>query len=67
MDAIIAMIFVYMVSTVETIGDITAIASSGLNREASEKEIVGGVLADGLGSLIAAVFNVLPNTSLVKM
>lgn len=63
MDAIIAMIFVYMVSTVETIGDITAIASSGLNREASEKEIVGGVLADGLGSLIAAVFNVLPNTS----
>lgn len=62
-DAIIAMIFVYMVSTVETIGDITAITNSGLNREASEKEIVGGVLADGLGSFIAAIFNVLPNTS----
>ena len=63
MDAVIAMIFVYMVSTVETIGDLTAITSSGIGREASEKEIVGGVLADGFGSLIAAIFSVLPNTS----
>ena len=62
-DAIIAMIFVYMVSTVETIGDTTAITSSALNREATDKEIIGGVLADGFGSLIAAIFNVLPNTS----
>ncbi|WP_434796451.1 uracil-xanthine permease family protein [Terrisporobacter vanillatitrophus] len=63
MDAIVAMIFVYMVSTVETIGDTTAIANSGLGREASEKEIVGAVLADGLGSFLGAIFNVLPNTS----
>lgn len=63
MDAIIAMIFVYMVSTVETIGDTTAIANSGLEREASEKEIVGAVLADGIGSLLGAIFSVLPNTS----
>lgn len=63
MDAIIAMIFVYMVSTVETIGDTTAIANSGLGREASEKEIVGAVLADGIGSFLGAIFNVLPNTS----
>lgn len=63
LDAIIAMIFVYLVSTVETIGNITAIASSGLGRDASEKEIIGGVIADGLGSFIAAIFNVLPNTS----
>ncbi len=62
-DAIIAMIFVYMVSTVETIGDTTAIANSGLGREASEKEIVGAILADGIGSLLGAVFSVLPNTS----
>ena len=62
-DAIIAMIFVYMVSTVETIGDITAITNSGLGREAKDREIIGGVLADGLGSFIAAIFNVLPNTS----
>lgn len=63
MDAIVAMIFVYMVSTIETIGDTTAIANSGLGREASEKEIVGAVLADGIGSFLGAIFNVLPNTS----
>ena len=62
-DAIIAMIFVYMVSTVETIGDTTAITNSGIGREATEKEIVGAVLADSVGSFIGAIFNVLPNTS----
>lgn len=62
-DAIIAMIFVYMVSTVETIGDTTAITNSGLGREASDKEIVGAVLADGVGSLVGALFSILPNTS----
>ena len=50
-DAIIAMIFVYMVSTVETIGDTTAITNSGIGREATEKEIVGAVLADSVGSV----------------
>ncbi len=62
-DAIVAMICVYMVSTVETIGDTTAIAHSGLGREATSKEIRGAVLADGFGSLVGAIFNVLPNTS----
>lgn len=62
-DAIIAMIFVYMVSTVETIGHITSITNSGLGRDAKEREVVGGILADGLGSFLGAVFNILPNTS----
>ena len=63
LDAIVAMTFVYLVSTVETIGNATAIANSTLNREPNEREVVGGVLADGIGSLIGAIFNVLPNTS----
>lgn len=62
-DAIIAMIFVYMVSTVETIGDTTAITNSGLGRDASEREIEGAILADSVGSIIGSLFGVLPNTS----
>ena len=62
-DAIISMIFVYMVSTVETIGHITSITNSGLGRDAKEREVIGGILADGLGSFLGAVFNILPNTS----
>ena len=35
----------------------------GMDREATEEELSGGVMCDGLGSTIAALFGVLPNTS----
>lgn len=63
MDAIIAMLLMYIVTAVETVGDISGITIGGANREATDKELAGGVMADGLGSSIAAIFNVLPNTS----
>ena len=53
----------FIVSGVETVGDITAIAHSGIGRDATDKEISGGVMADGLGSLVSSIFGVLPNTS----
>ncbi|MBN2260021.1 MAG: purine permease [Clostridiales bacterium] len=62
-DAIIAMILMYVVTAVETVGDISGITIGGAGREATDKELSGGVMADGLGSSIAAVFGVLPNTS----
>lgn len=34
-----------------------------MDREATDKELSGGVICDGLGSSIAALFGVLPNTS----
>ncbi|SDL04033.1 uracil-xanthine permease family protein [Natronincola ferrireducens] len=63
MDAIIAMLLMYIVTAVETVGDISGITIGGANREATDKELAGGVMADGLGSSIAAIFNVLPTTS----
>lgn len=62
-DAIIAMCLMYLVTAVETIGDISGITMGGANREATDSELAGGVMADGLGSVFAAIFNVLPNTS----
>lgn len=35
----------------------------GMGREATDKELSGGVVCDGIGSSFAAVFGVLPNTS----
>ncbi|MFQ7839373.1 MAG: solute carrier family 23 protein [Mediterraneibacter faecis] len=35
---------------------------AGFDREATEKETSGAILADALGSTTAAVFNTLPNT-----
>ena len=63
LDAIISMSIMYIATTVETIGDISAISVGGLGREATDKELAGGVMADGVSSFIAALFGVAPNTS----
>lgn len=63
LDAILGFMSVFLVSGVETVGDISAIAHSGLGREATDKEISGGVMSDGFGSMIATLFNSLPTTS----
>lgn len=62
-EVIIAMCIMFVATTVETIGDVSGIANGGLDREPTDKELTGGVLADGFGSLIASFFGVLPNTS----
>ena len=61
--AIIAMLILFIVTTVETVGDISGITVGGAGREATDKELSGGIIADGLASSFAAVFNALPNTS----
>lgn len=63
MSAIVAMCIMYIATAVETVGDISGIANGGLDREPSDRELSGGVIADGVGSLIASFFGVLPNTS----
>lgn len=63
MAAIIGMCLISVVSAIETVGDISAIAKGGAGREASDKELAGGTYADGLGSAIAGIFGGLPNTS----
>ena len=61
--AVVAMCLISIVSAIETVGDISAIARGGANREATDKELVGGTYADGLGSAVAGIFGGLPNTS----
>lgn len=63
MRAILPVMIMFIVTAVETVGDISAVIQSGMGREATEKELSGGIVCDGLGSSIAAVFGVLPNTS----
>ena len=63
LQAIIAMGIMFIATTVETIGDVSGVANGGLDREASDGELQGGVMADGLGSLLGSLFGVLPNTS----
>ena len=61
--AIIPIMIMFIVTAVETIGDLSGITEGGMGREATDKELSGGVVCDGLGSSFAAFFGVLPNTS----
>lgn len=61
--AVISMCLISIVSAIETVGDISGITKGGAGREATDKEIGGGTMADGAGTAIAAVFGGLPNTS----
>lgn len=61
--AIVAMLFMYVATTVETVGDMTALTVVAQDRQPTARENRGGILADGLGSSFAAIFNAFPNTS----
>ena len=63
MRAIIPVGIMFIVTAVETVGDISGVTEGGMDREATDQELAGGVMCDGLGSTFAALFGVLPNTS----
>ena len=61
--AILPVMVMFIVTAVETVGDISGVMEGGMNREPNDKELSGGIICDGLGSTFAACFGVLPNTS----
>lgn len=61
--AIISVVVIFMVSATETIGDTSALAATGLDRDVTAKEISGSVACDGFVSSLSSVFGCLPITS----
>ena len=61
--AVLPVLIMFIVTAVETVGDISGVTEGGMGREATDTELSGGVICDGLGSSFAALFGVLPNTS----
>lgn len=58
--------FIYLVTAIETSGDLTAnsvISGQPIKGELYMKRIKGGILGDGVNSGIAAMFNTFPNTT----
>ena len=62
-NAIVSVVLIYLVSATETIGDTSALAEAGLNRDATEKEISGALACDGFISSLSGVFGCMPITS----
>lgn len=61
--ALIGMGVMAIATSVETIGDLAAVTKGGAGREVTDKELSGGVMADGVGTAFASLFSALPNTS----
>ena len=62
-NAIISVTLIFLVSATETIGDTSALASSGLGRDVTEKETSGSIACDGFVSALSSIFGCMPITS----
>lgn len=62
-SAIFSVCIIYLVSAAETIGDTSAVVSTGLNREIEDREISGSLACDGYASSLSALFGCPPVTS----
>src|SRR6056297_100975 len=66
LSAFITISLLYLITTVESIGDLTAtsmVSGQPIEGDKYIKTISGGVLGDGFNSALAAVFNSFPNTT----
>ncbi|NRN27733.1 uracil-xanthine permease family protein [Photorhabdus heterorhabditis] len=64
-NLLIPLMLIFMVTSLETIGDITAtsdVSEQPVSGPLYMKRIKGGVLANGLNSMLSAVFNTFPNS-----
>lgn len=61
--ALIAMGAMAVATSIETVGDISALTKTGDGRVATVQEMRGGLMGDGFGTSLAALFSALPNTS----
>ncbi|MBY5968147.1 uracil-xanthine permease family protein [Halomonas denitrificans] len=61
--AILSMVIICVVNSVQTIGDLSATTIGGMNRELGHRELSGGLLGNGICTLVGALFAALPTAS----
>lgn len=62
-SAIISMVIIYIVNSVQAVGDYSATTEGGLSREPKDNELSGGIMANGISSIIGALFGGLPTAT----
>ncbi|TLF48166.1 purine permease [Halomonas urmiana] len=61
--AIVSMVVICVINSVQTIGDLSATSVAGMNRELKTKELTGGLLGNGLTTAASAFFGALPTST----
>jgi len=67
--ALVPFAFLYLITAIESIGDLTATSSlcaEPITGDLYFRRLKGGVMADGVSSLLAAVFNSFPSTTFAQ-
>lgn len=63
LSAIISMVIIYIVNSVQAVGDFSATTEGGLSREPLDSELSGGIMASGLTSVLGAFLGGLPTAT----
>ncbi|MGO1461538.1 MAG: uracil-xanthine permease family protein [Marinobacter sp.] len=61
--AIVSMVVICIINSVQTIGDLSATTIGGMDRELKTKELTGGLLGNGLTTAASALFGALPTST----
>ncbi|MDL2294333.1 purine permease [Ruminococcaceae bacterium OttesenSCG-928-D13] len=62
-SAIISMVIMYVVNAVQAIGDYSSTTLGGMDRNPTDKELSGGIMANGLVAVVGAMFGGLPSAT----
>lgn len=62
-SAIISMVVIYVVNSVQAVGDYSATTAGGLDRVPEDRELSGGIIANGLINIIGPFFGGLPTAT----
>lgn len=62
-SAIISMVIMYIVNAVQAIGDLSSTTLGGLDREPTDKELSGGIMANGITSIVTGFLGGLPTAT----
>ncbi|WP_277302563.1 solute carrier family 23 protein, partial [Pseudomonas viridiflava] len=67
--AFLPVALIYLISTIETVGDLTAncmLARQPISGPSYISRLRGGVLGDGVSCMVAATFSAFPNTTFAQ-
>lgn len=62
-SAVVSMAIMYIVNSVQAIGDLSSTTAGGMDRQPTDRELSGGIIANGLASVAGALFGGLPTAT----
>ncbi len=62
-SAVVSMVIMYVVNAVQAIGDYSSTTLGGMDRQPTDKELSGGIMANGVVAAVGALFGGLPSAT----